>query len=515
MSLLKSGFIVATLTFVSRIFGLVRELFIANYFGTNLYADAVNTAFKFPNLFRRIFGEGALASVFVPIYSSELQVDNNKAKIFASEIFTILTIFLTFLTIILQIFMPQILTIIAPGFIQDEDKFNLSVLLCRITTPYMLFISLAALIGGIENSHKRFASFAFVPIILNIFVILSCFFGIQEREKSIYVSSGIVVGGVFQLIFMYSACRVNGIKLNLIRPKKLSKDSFLFFKNMIPATIASSVTQLNLFVSQAIASFAPGAISILSYSDRIYQFPLSIIGICFGTILLPSLSAHYKKKEFEEAIKLQTQAIKLSLFLSLACMFGIISLAHQIMHVIYERGAFTEIDTMKTAETIAIFALGLPAFILNKVLTPILFSKLDTKTPMKITTITIICNIILNALLIKDFEHLGIAIGTTISSWVNIILLLTHFKRKKIDLLSEKIGIFILKVLVIGIIMSIFISLSANQLEQLIYNNTGILKFITLFVIIIFGSALYFGLAIISKIVTKDDLKRLFRKKAP
>jgi putative peptidoglycan lipid II flippase len=513
LSLFKSGLIVASLTFLSRIFGLIRELVIANFFGTNIYADAINTAFKFPNLFRRIFGEGALASVFVPIYASELQENKIKADFFASQIFTLLLISLVGLTILIEIFMPQILTILAPGFISDPLKFTHSVLLCRITIPYMIFISLAALIGSIENSHNRFASFAFVPIILNIFVIISCFFGENEEKKTIFVSIGILAGGIFQFIFMYVIARFYGIKLNLSPLKKLSRDSILFFKNMIPATIASSVTQLNLFVSQAIASFAPGAISILSYSDRIYQFPLSIIGICFGTVLLPSLSAHYKNGDIDAASNLQTQAIKLSLFLSLACMFGIITLAHPIMHVIYERGAFTSSDTIKTAETIAIFALGLPAFILNKVLTPILFSKLDTRTPMKLTTITIVINIALNALLIKDFEHLGIALGTIISAWINIFLIVRHFRIRKINLLTEKIGIYVLKLLGLGVIMSICVLIASSQMSDLIYKSHGIVKFMSLSMVILFGFIIYFGAALYIKLITKDDIKKILKRR--
>ncbi len=477
-----------------------------------MFADAVNTAFKFPNLFRRIFGEGAMSSVFVPIYTQELVTSEQKAARFASEIFSLLFISLTILTLLFQIFMPYLLKVMAPGFVYDNVKYEISVLLCRITMPYMLFISMSALLGGIMNSHKRFASFAFMPVILNIAVIVFSVLEGDDKAKSIYVSTGVVVGGIFQFTFMLIAAKNAGIKCSFASLSSLSKDSYIFLKNMVPATIGSSVTQINLFVSQAIASFAPGAISILSYSDRIYQFPLSIIGICFGTVLLPNLSALYKEQKIEEALTLQTKAIKLSMLLSFACVGGIISLAHPIMHVIYERGAFTAEDTLKTAQTISIFALGLPAFITNKVITPVFYARLDTTTPLKITTITILSNIILNFLLIDKYQHLGIAIGTTISSWINVGLLVFYCRRNKIKITMENIFPFLLKGLLATLLMSIILYFLCDILKYIIYSDSSLLKFLILLFLVITGIKLYFFLCIVMKLISIKEIKQLFKK---
>ncbi len=511
MSIIKSGVTVASYTLLSRIFGLFRELVIANFFGTNMFADAVNTSFKFPNLFRRIFGEGALASVFVPIYSSDLIESETKATRFASEVFSLLIISLTILTALFQFFMPQIMGLIAPGF-KDPKQFELSILLCRITIPYMLFISAAALLGGMMNSHRHFASFAFVPIILNIAIISSSMIKGDDTEKAIYVAIGILTGGILQFIFMVFSTRQVKIQYSFLSPKHLSADSYKFLRNMIPATIGSSVTQINLFVSQAIASFAPGAISILSYSDRIYQFPLSIIGICFGTVLLPSLSSLHKAGKKYEAIQLQTDAIKLSMFLSLACSAGIIALAHPIMHIIYERGEFTSLDTIKTAETIAIFSLGLPAFIIGKVITPIFYAKLDTKTPLKITTASIIFNIIANFLLIEDYQHLGISIGTTFASWFNVILLIIYCRKQKIKILSESIFFYLFKTIIASITMGVALHISLKYFEQFLYSDNSLIKFSTLLIIIASGATLYFLVSILFGIITKNDFKKLFKR---
>lgn len=453
-----------------------------------------------------------MSSVFVPIYTQDLVISEKKAERFASEIFSLLLISLATLTIILQIFMPQLIKLMAPGFVHDQVKYEISVLLCRITMPYMLFISMSALLGGIMNSHKRFAIFAFIPVILNIAIISFAILNGDDRAKSIYISIGIIVGGILQFICMVFATQRAGIKYSFVPLSSLSKDSYIFLKNMIPATIGSSVTQINLFVSQAIASFAPGAISILSYSDRIYQFPLSIIGICFGTVLLPSLSALYKEKRLEEALNIQTKALKLSMILSFACVGGIISLAHPIMHIIYERGAFTPEDTIKTAETISIFALGLPAFITNKVITPVFYARLDTRTPLKITVITILSNIILNFLLIDRYQHLGIAIGTTLSSWINVALLIFYCRKNKIKITQENIIPFLLSGLVATLLMSGMLHFLSDILKHLIYSESSLLKFLILIVLVTSGIIAYFFFCIAMKLISIKELKQLFRK---
>lgn len=512
MSIIRSGFIIAIFTFISRVFGLVRELVVANFFGTTIYGDIINTAFRFPNLFRRIFGEGALSSVFVPIYSTELITEKKSASKFASEVYTMLFLLLIALTVIFIIFMPQIVLIIAPGFKRANEQYDLAILLCRITIPYMILISMASLHGGIQNSHSRFGAYAFVPILLNIAIIISAFFGDNLEFKSIYVACGIILGGILQFLYMQRITNKLDLKIQFIGLKNVSPNSIMFLKNMVPAIIGNSATQLNLFISSAIASFIPGTISILSYSDRIYQFPLSIIGICFSTVLLPTLSNLHKQKKFEEAIDVQTKAIKLSLFLSFACMFGIISLAHPIIHVIYERGIFSSIDTLKTAETIAIFALGLPAFIINKILTPVFFARLDTKTPLRITTITIAINIALNLLLIKNLEHVGIAIGTSLASWINVGLIIYYCKKSKIKLLSSSITSYIFKLIVACMVMSAILLQLVIFLPFLIYDGNYITKFLSLIIFISIGATMLIGMSQIMGIIAFHEMKYLFRR---
>ncbi|KAJ6645064.1 putative lipid II flippase MurJ, partial [Pseudolycoriella hygida] len=422
VTLFRSSLTVAFFTFVSRIFGLSRELFIASLFGASSEADSVNVAFKLPNLFRRIFGEGALSVVFIPIFNAKLLESTASARHFAGTIFTILLFALIIIVILMQIFMPALMFIIAPGFYDDLEKFNLTVILCRITIPYLVFISVTALLGGILNSLKRFAAFAFSPIILSLSVIFITLLFRNHLQASIAVSVSLLVAGILQVVFMFFCVVKLGLKFSLIFAP-FDKDVKKFLFNMGPASISSGVQQLNIFISQSIASFIEGAISILSYADRIYQFPLSIIGVTFGTILLPELSQIYSAKNNLERIStIQNNAIRVGLLLSLPAACGIIALSQPIIHVIYERGAFTIEDTVKTAETISVFALGLPAFIFTKILMPIFYANHDTKTPLKVTLYSLLVNAILNIILMIPFNHVGIALGSSIAAWYNVLL---------------------------------------------------------------------------------------------
>lgn len=511
MSYFRKGLVIASLTFLSRIFGLFRELVIANFFGTSMYADAVNTAFKFPNLFRRIFGEGALSSVFIPIYSEKLTKKEDEAIKFASEIYTLLIIALTIISVMLIIFMPYVMHLLAPGFKDNPEKFEIAVLLTRITTPYLLFVSVSAIIGAIHNSNNKFVTHAFMPVILNITIIIACFFKGNEISRSIYVALGIFAGGICQVLFMSVTSKYFKIKYSFVHIKNLSKSAYKLLKNMVPATMGSSVTQINIFISNTISSFAPGAISVLSYADRIYQFPLSIIGICFGTILLPALSRHYSTGDTKGAVDVQTKSLKLSFLLSIAAGFGILMLSDLIIHVIYERGQFTNEDTIKTSQTISIFAFGLPAFILTKVLTPIFYANQDPVTPFRITLVSMLSNIILNLILIWEFKYLGIAAGTVIAGWINIILTIIYLKKKQFRISNENLTPYILKVLLCSAIMSLFLYYFSQFSNETILTTTSFVKFIYLFAAIILGGLVYLISILALKITTINEIRSLIR----
>ncbi|MFY9590005.1 murein biosynthesis integral membrane protein MurJ [Rickettsia endosymbiont of Halotydeus destructor] len=505
MSLFRSGITVAFFTLISRIFGLVRELFIASLFGATNIADGVNVAFKLPSLFRRIFAEGALSNVFVPIFNEKMLISKKTARYFTGEIFTILLLTLIILIVLMQVFMPSLMFIIAPGFHGNSDKFALTVLLCRITMPYLIFISITALFGGILNSVKKFAAFAFVPSILSICVIIFTLWLDNYLESVISISIALVIAGISQVAFMFICVKRAGLTFPIVfKPK--DKDVKKFLINMGPAAISSGVQQLNLFISQSLASFIDGAISILSYADRIYQFPLSIIGTSFATILLPELSKIYKSNDLKRAGEIQNNAIKVGLLLSLPATFGIIILSHPIIHIIYERGLFTAQNTTHTAEAISAFAFGLPAFILAKILMPIFYANGDTKTPLKITLYSLIVNTLLNIILMIPLKHIGIAVGSSIAAWYNLWLLYSYSKKQNKLYINSEVKIFCCKALANCFIMTLVIWLIKHHYQEYFYSEYLLVKIFALGGTILVGIAVFFGLAFLLKLWTINKL---------
>jgi putative peptidoglycan lipid II flippase len=478
--LLKSGIIVGFFTLVSRLFGLAREFFIAFIFGTSPIADCVNVAFKFPNLFRRVFGEGALSVVFIPIFNKKLVNSTQEAKKFSGEIFLLLLITLIIITVIAEIFMPYLMLLLAPGFYLENEKFELAVTLCRITTPYLIFVSITALLGGILNSIEKFAAFAFVPVILNICVI-AVTYGLKNRIDAHYgISFSLLVAGVLQVMFMFFCLH----RLKMSFPVALNtkdKDVLQFIKNMGPAAIGAGSQQLNLFVSQSIASFLPGAISILSYADRLYQLPLALIGITFGTILLPHLSRTYKIKDYKKANNIQNKAIQIALMLSIPAACGLFSLAKPIIHLVYQRGQFISHDTILTAQALAAFSFGLPAFVLAKILTPIYYANLDTKTPLRISVQSFVINSLLTIGLMIPFKHVGIALASSISSWINVWLLNKSAKQYGEFIITAETKWFSLKVIIASVIMLNFIYLAIFYMEELFYSDSLSVKAASIF----------------------------------
>lgn len=493
--LVRAGFIVASLTMVSRILGLVRELFIANLFGAGPIADCVNVAFKFPNLFRRIFGEGALSLVFVPIYSNKMLYSKDEARIFSSKIFLLLAVVLLLLIGVIEIFMPYLMILIAPGFIKDDAKFQLAILLCRITTPYIILISVTALFGGMLNSAKKFASFAFTPIIANIVIIIGTIYLGEMAGAEYAICIALILAGILQCIFMFICLLRSNLTLS-ITTKTLryhDKDIYIFLKNMFPATMSSGVQQLNIFISQSVASFIPGAVSILSYADRLYQLPLAIIGVTFGTILLPNLAAFYKEKDYVSANLMQNKAIKISMLIALPAAFGLIITAKWLIHIIYQHGAFSYANTEDVANTLMAFSIGLPAFVIAKILLPIFYANSDTKTPFKITCYTIGTNTALNILLMLPYDHVGIAIGSSIAAWYNVWLLAKHSRRYGSFRIEENTKIFIAKSFVASVIMSIVGLLARIYLDELFFASSYFEKFIFASAVILISILCFVG----------------------
>lgn len=491
---------------------MFRELFIAATFGTGPNADAVNVAFKLPNLFRRIFGEGALSSIFVPMFSEKLTHSEEVAERFASKVFFFLTIILIIFTGIMQYFMPELMFLVAPGFNVHPEKFELTVLLCRITMPYLLFISLVALVGGMLNSIGRFAVFAASPVIMSVVLIAGTVWIENYMPDTYAIAWAVILAGVLQLVFMVISMYRNGLRLRKPNFSYHDSDIKKLLKLMVPATISSGVAQVSLFVSLSIASFIPGAVSILSYADRIYQVPLSMIGVTFGTILLPTLSKYYKSGDLQSAERTQNDAVKLGLALSLPCAIAMIVLAVPIIRLIYEHGAFTAEDTVRTAGAIAAYSVGLPAFILSKIFMPIFYANQDAKTPMKITIYTIIANVVLNVIFMYPLAHVGIALGTSIAAWYNVYLFVRYARLHGYFHLTQDMLIMVAKIMFGGVASGFFTWAIYNVFSLYLAQDNIMLEATFVLLAIGMGFVIYIGIAVLMGVLDRDSMKKLLRK---
>ena len=498
--------IVGSLTFLSRILGYFRDLLIARVIGAGLISDCFFVAFKLPNLFRRILGEGAMNAAFIPVVSGVRTKSGKKsADAFFSNIFSFLLVALLAFVLILEIFMPLIITLIAPGFSDNPEKFNHSINLTRLTFPFVLFICLTSLMGAYLNTLGKFASMAVTPIILNLSLIftLLIFF---KSENLFLISSTlsfvVSIAGIIQVIWMYYNIRRNKSKLSInfsfLSTFKKNKEIPKFFKLLLPAILGNGAYQINLLIDMILASTLPdGSISFLYYADRVNQLPLGVLGIAIGTALLPVLSSQVKKNQKKEAEKSISKAIKFGILFSIPAFFGLLIFSENIISFLFFRGAFEYKDVQATSSALIALSCGLPAFIMIKILVIPFFANEDTKTPIKISLFCMSINLILNLILIREFLHVGLAISTSVSAWINFILLF-YILNKNLNY-SFDISIFkvFLKVSLASLTMSYIVlktyEFMINNFEMYtLYNTNFILILCIIFGIIIYSVLMYF-----------------------
>ena len=498
--------IVGSLTFLSRILGYFRDLLIARVIGAGLISDCFFVAFKLPNLFRRILGEGAMNAAFIPVVSGVRTKSGKKsADAFFSNIFSFLLVALLAFVLILEIFMPLIITLIAPGFSDNPEKFNHSINLTRLTFPFVLFICLTSLMGAYLNTLGKFASMAVTPIILNLSLIftLLIFF---KSENLFLISSTlsfvVSIAGIIQVIWMYYNIRRNKSKLSInfsfLKTFKRDKEITKFFKLLLPAILGNGAYQINLLIDMILASTLPdGSISFLYYADRVNQLPLGVLGIAIGTALLPVLSSQVKKNQKKEAEKSISKAIKFGILFSIPAFFGLLIFSENIISFLFFRGAFEYKDVQATSSALIALCCGLPAFIMIKILVIPFFANEDTKTPIKISLFCMSINLILNLILIREFLHVGLAISTSVSAWINFILLF-YILNKNLNY-SFDISIFkvFLKVSLASLTMSYIVlktyEFMINNFEMYtLYNTNFILILCIIFGIIIYSVLMYF-----------------------
>ncbi len=428
MSLVRKFASVGGATMASRLLGFVREALIGAALGAGPVADAFYAAFRFPNLFRRIFAEGAFNTAFIPLFAKSLEGNGEgDARLFAEHVLSVLITALLALTALAMIAMPFLVgTIIAPKFADTPDKFDLTVLMTRIMFPYLFCMSLVAMFSGILNSFRRYFLAAIVPVLLNAIMIGSLLAAMQtgadERTTGLWLAWGVCLSGFAQLALLVYG--VAGLDFRLtLRAPHLTPDVKRLLLLMGPAVITGGVTQINLLVGQMIASAQDGAIALLNYADRLNQLPLGVIGVAIGVVLLPELSRSLKAGDHKDAEHLQNRSLEFGYGLTLPAAVGMMVMPGPMINIVYERGAFTPETTQLAAAALAAFAAGLPAFVLIKVFSPSYFAREDMRSPLWFSIIAVAINLVFSLLLFGRYGHVAIAIATSISGWVNLLLL--------------------------------------------------------------------------------------------
>ncbi len=505
MNLIKSTGTFSLFVILSRILGYIRDLFIAIYLGSGPIADAFFVAFRIPNTFRRLFAEGTFNAAFVPSYTSELLSNKKKAQKFANSVFNLLVLTLLILTILVEIFMPSFIKLIAPGFSGIDEKFKLAVDLTRVTFPFLFFISIASFFSAILNSHNKFAAAAAAPLCLNIILII-CFL-ILKNDKNLvyYISYAITFAGILQFIFLIFFTRkyfYPSFNFNFQIDNKIK----FFFKKLLPSIFSSGVTQINILVGTIIASFQASAVSYLYYADRIYQINLAIAGIAIGIIILPNLSRYVEGKNKLKLENLQNKSLELSLFLSLPATLALIFASEEIVSALFGYGSFNEESVKNSAIALFYFALGLPAFSMIKIFSSFIFARNDTKTPFYFSLISVILNIFISLSLFNKLGFIIIPIATTISSWLNGLLLMVFVLNKNYFnfnniFLTQLFKIFIANIICLGL-FKILINYFSNYF---IFSNSY--KFLAIILLVISTFTFYLLISILIKAFKISDIK--------
>ena len=466
MNLLSSTSVFGFYTLISRILGYLRDILIAIFLGTSVYADAFFVAFRLPNSFRRLFAEGTFNAAFIPSYAEEKLKGEETGKKFANEVFNLLLFFLILLILVIEIFTPFLVYLIAPGFYNHPEKFSLATEFTRITFPFLLFVSLSSLLSGILNTNNKFAAAAAAPIVLNIVLILSMLFSFYFNQNFAQnLSIGVTLAGVLQLIILFIFTRkfyFPSIKFSF----KIGESLKRFFKKLLPSIFSSGITQINILIGTIIASFQSGAVSYLYYADRVYQINLAIAGIAVGTVTLPALSKSIKMNDQNSVNLIQNKSIELSLLLSLPATFALLIASKQIVSCLFGYGSFDTVDVIYTSSALTYFALGVPAFALVKVLSNFYFARDNTKLPFYVSLISVALNVAISVSLFKKYGFIIIPIATSISTWITVLIYFYLLNSKKFINFENKILLNLLKISFAVILMCLFLYFGLDYFED-------------------------------------------------
>ncbi|NQZ13375.1 MAG: murein biosynthesis integral membrane protein MurJ [Alphaproteobacteria bacterium] len=515
MKLFKAMATVAGLTGLSRILGFIRDILTAAILGAGPIADAFFVALKLPNFFRRVTAEGAFSVSFVPLYSEKIATEGEeKADLFASNAFAVMLLFLVPFTLLALIAMPFIIYGIAPGFIGDAVRYDTAVELSRVTFPYLLLMSLTALMGGVLNARDKFAPFAGAPILFNLSLIIALVVFTPVLENAGHAMAwGVLGAGAAQFLWLLFWVKKHGVRLRLKKPEFTGNIKKLF-KLMGPGVIGAGVVHVNLLADLIIASLlASGSISYLYYADRLNQLPLGMVGIAVGTALLPMLSKSLARGDVKEGKNLFNRSMEVCLLLAFPAAVALLTIPETLISVLFERGAFTSDDTSATAYVLMAYAIGLPAYVSVKIYSSVFWAKQDTVTPVKISVVTTILNIVLSLVLIQFIGVVGIALSTGLVGWLQFILL-RHFSREEsIAKFDDRLKKNILKILGACLVMAVALKAVDVWLFDVSYGERTMPAFVILILIVFTGLFVYSAAVLGSGAIKLSELKTYMKRK--
>ena len=507
---LVSGFLtVGVWTLLSRIVGFVRDAMVAAWLGSGPVAEAYIVAQSLPNMFRRFFAEGAFNMAFVPMYSKKLEGGDDPDG-FARDAYWGMGALLTVFSVLGHVAMPLLVLAMAKGF-QGDERFDLAVTLGRITFPYILFISLTALLSGMLNALGRFFATAVAPVLMNVFLVISMFsagwFGWDIGKTLAWT---ITLSGVFQLLFVWAVLRMQGVKMTFRRPR-LTPELRRLAVIAAPAVLAGGVVQINLLVGRQVASLTEGAVAWLYNADRLYQLPLGVVGIAIGVVLLPDLSRRLRADDAAGGRESFNRGAEFALFLTIPAAVALAVIARPIVSVLFERGAYTAADSAATAPALAIYALGLPAFVLHKVLQPLYYAREDTRRPFNFALVSMLVNAGLAFGLMPFIGYLAAALGTTLSSWA-MVWQLWHGTRSMGEAahldsrFRRRLPLILLSSAVMGLVLW---GVSQALGDMVLARGT---RTLALIVVVVAGAVSYFAFAAASGAMGLAELKAILRR---
>jgi len=461
---LRSSMVYSGFTLVSRLMGFVRDLAVTNAMGASatFAADAFNTAFAFPNLFRRIFAEGAFAAAFVPAYSRSLERDGEKvADVLAADAMAVLAFATVLITAVAELTMPWLMYLIAPGFAANPAKFHLAVILTMITMPYLPCMAIYAHLSGVLNARNRFILSAAAPILLNLWTLVTVLPTTTPVQAAEWASIGVILAGISQAALLWWGCRRSGAHVGFRWPRMTPEIKQLIML-AVPGAIAASASQINIFISQILVSQVNGARSWLAVCDRLYLLPQGLVGVAVGVALLPQLSRAVGADDRLGARAALDQAIVFCMALTLPAAAALFSMPYFLIDGLYTRGAFTAVDAHATAMALQQYGWGVPAFVLAQLTSRAFFAHQDTKTPMRYALVSVGINIATGVTLFHLVGVPGIAAATSLASWVNVVMMLATLHRRGLYQPSARAWSKLARILAASVVLGAALALTAH-----------------------------------------------------